>query len=665
MILSKLLMRDFRQFRGEHKLVFSGGEEARNVTIVIGPNGRGKTGILRALFFCLFGDRTLAQDAGVDETELALVNRAALQESEGRPVSTMVEVCFAHGGSEYSAVREAVGMKKGKRILEQENGFSLRVTGPEGNTTVISDRTEAMDAVSGCIDPRVKEYFFFDGEKIERLTRANVQQRQDVSKGIRSILRIDAVQTAHKALSRLHRKLNEEAGRKTGGEYGRTLKACDDCESQLDSGRGKIEDVDEEIQAATEEIEAIDDSLRGVEGIEGLLDERRRLEETDGDADEELGASSARCQQILTKVATNLINPALDQVFAEIDGKKRAGVIPAEIRGEVIDRILDVRVCMCGRTVEPNSKEHESILQWKHRSIGDHISDFSLELWRHLSGIRANRRSPVEEANVLLQKMAVLAGRKQQAASRLAAISAEIGSGSRADAVSLQDQRTRVSDKLLDLAAQRLQLLDAEEKLRKELSILENKKQQVLKKQGIQNEMQRRAEVVAAACTAVSNILDDFSSEIRTALGKVASDFFRQLLDDEGSRNLGGICVGKDYSLQVLDRWGEPFLANISSGQRQIMSVSFILALAQLAAGNSRFEVPLFMDTPFGRISKGNREALIGTIPDACSQWILLATDTEIGGDEMSALRASGRVGSFYHLKVLEDGSSFLEEAVL
>lgn len=57
MIIESLTLENFRQFRGKHTLRFSHGK--KNVTVVLGENGRGKTGLFRALMFCLFGDRHL------------------------------------------------------------------------------------------------------------------------------------------------------------------------------------------------------------------------------------------------------------------------------------------------------------------------------------------------------------------------------------------------------------------------------------------------------------------------------------------------------------------------------------------------------------------------------------------------------------------------------
>ena len=46
--------------------------------IVFGENGRGKTGIYRALMFALYGDMRLTQDSHVKADELHLVNLAEL-----------------------------------------------------------------------------------------------------------------------------------------------------------------------------------------------------------------------------------------------------------------------------------------------------------------------------------------------------------------------------------------------------------------------------------------------------------------------------------------------------------------------------------------------------------------------------------------------------------
>ena len=133
------------------------------------------------------------------------------------------------------------------------------------------------------------------------------------------------------------------------------------------------------------------------------------------------------------------------------------------------------------------------------------------------------------------------------------------------------------------------------------------------------------------------------------------------LKKNESLNNKQLVVVNSDYSIQVYDRWQKPFLANISAGQRQIMSIAFIAALAGAAAGTQVFEMPLFMDTPFGRLSHEHRRNLLENVPEWCTQWVLLATGTEFGRFEAQILRGTKQWTKFYMLKGAGAGSTKIE----
>ena len=56
MKLIQLTMMDYRQFLGEQTLDFAQDGEA-NVTVIHGFNGSGKTALLNAFVWCLYGQR--------------------------------------------------------------------------------------------------------------------------------------------------------------------------------------------------------------------------------------------------------------------------------------------------------------------------------------------------------------------------------------------------------------------------------------------------------------------------------------------------------------------------------------------------------------------------------------------------------------------------------
>jgi len=48
-------------------------------------------------------------------------------------------------------------------------------------------------------------------------------------------------------------------------------------------------------------------------------------------------------------------------------------------------------------------------------------------------------------------------------------------------------------------------------------------------------------------------------------------------------------------------------------------------------------------------------------VPKWCSQWILLATDTEFGKPEARKLRETGQWSRFYRLKGIDSGETRIE----
>ena len=68
------------------------------------------------------------------------------------------------------------------------------------------------------------------------------------------------------------------------------------------------------------------------------------------------------------------------------------------------------------------------------------------------------------------------------------------------------------------------------------------------------------------------------------------------------------------------------------------------------------------MDTPFGRLSYEHRRNLIEQLPGLASQWVLLATDTELTQDEGKLLLGTERLGKFYRLAPARDGTTAVDD---
>ena len=211
MIIHKIELTNFRQFQGHQVIEFCDG--AKNVTVIYGENGRGKTGLFRALVFCLYGDTALTQDEGGSSNNL--VNEPLVRGNRGNAVTAKVEVVFSHDSVKYRLSREVHGMLLDSGEVGNELGKVALVLTEADGRDVIVPKEEINARVSRVLNKKVRDYFLFDGERIEKLTKHGKSQAEDVKKGIRAILSLDDVDVAVEGLKRVKKDLDTEIIAKT------------------------------------------------------------------------------------------------------------------------------------------------------------------------------------------------------------------------------------------------------------------------------------------------------------------------------------------------------------------------------------------------------------------------------------------------------------------
>lgn len=662
MILQKMTLSNFRQFRGSQEIEFAWGP-AGNVTVVFGENGRGKTGIYRALLFCLYGEKRLSQDSQVDDRELYLVNYPEMEAKTGdkKPVEARVYLEFEHAGRSYKIDRSILGMLDKGEVVQEDNGVRLVIQDESGNATTKRDPNEISDIVGGILDRGLREYFLFDGEKIERLTRASSEQRREISLGVRKLLDIDTLETAMKATGRLRKYLDSELETKATGELARVIKQLRENDERSTELENRVTAIDEELQLAGQEKKQVDAELDKIREIRDLLTARTSFEKKEQDLEAQIEDLLQEMKNRTGKTALLLVKKTADKVFRNIDKRKQKHEIPSEIRRDLIDRLITEGKCICGSSLQSGTEEHRRIVLWRDRTTDILTEDSMLNLWRYLSGVRSHYEDIGVATEAVLQKFAVVKNDLQLTRRKLEDLRQKIGSSERADAAKLEKHRQQIERKYIKLEEEQLQAKEELAVLVEERDRLKQQRKEIEKEQGIRDEMSKRAALAAATSDALKSIHEEFTGETRDMISTSATKYFRELLDDEGKQTLRDVVVNSDYSIQIYDRWQKPFLANISAGQRQIMSIAFIAALAGAAAGSDILEMPLFMDTPFGRLSHEHRRNLLENVPEWCTQWILLATDTEFGRFEAKILRNTEHWSKFYILKGAGAGSTKIE----
>jgi DNA sulfur modification protein DndD len=660
MKLIEITLVNFRQFYGRQKIVFASGEQ--NITIVFGENGKGKTGIFRALMFGLYGSTHLEQDNQKDE--IHLVNFISLDENLNMPVDALVEVIFEANDKKYALKRTLQGFKTREKITERVQNAELNIIDEQGNYHVdpITDPVEIKEIINDILHESIKDFFLFDAEKIETFAKTDARVKEEVKTGIVKLLQIDKLDEAIQLLKKLYTS-----------EKRRVLQSS----QNLDLNR-----KENEIEALTNEIKSLEGKFVLKEGnkiscereigeIKEKLaeneDVRRIQEKYDHEKEKrnlEVKLSGAKKDEIKKQLIHNGFNLVMKDAYPSVKSYLDQILVDQKdlIPFEVIEKSLNDFVCACCSSdlrANPDYLKHIEHLKSNFKRseltplislISSSIYDFSLEEEAFVNSISNNFhgyreiKKNIEDLNKQLQRYKTNINSKAQEQENLKHLEATLKGKEQLLhnlGVEIEGLQNQIKDKektkeALDKEFSRL--LRTNESLHidsKVLQYMEDLKDQFEK------------------------VFKEYSDEMRTKLTVEATKIFKELIDRKDKDLVNRININEKYEIDIMG-WDQINITqDISQGQRQVVALSFITALAKVASGGSEnIKFPLFMDTPFGRISGNNRDHLIDHVPGLTSQWILLLTDTELSKTEEMRFKSTNKLGKWYKLEQITKGHS-------
>lgn len=665
MKILQISLNNFRQFYGLQNICFAHGE--KNITIIFGENGKGKTGIFRALMFGLFGDFSLRQD---DEKgkNLHILNLKALKENLNNPVDGSVKVIFEHKGKKYELKRVIQGVMSSNSHVERVLDPRLYTFDENGNYAAepIIDNEEIKVIINGIIHEKIKDFFLFDAEKIDTLTKTDLKIKEEVKTAIVKLMQIDKLEEGISLLKKLY---NSE--RKMILENSQNL--------DLNRREVEIEDLIDQIKKIEEKIVLKEDNKEScnceINAIETKLLENEDVRKLKIKYEEEIQkknmnvklarAKKDELKQILLQNAHTLVikdsyiptKRYLDQIIVD-----QKDLIPIE----VIEKSLNDMMCACCKTkLEQNEEHYKNILMIKKnfkRSeltplislINSNIHDISVdedEIYNKIEQCLFEFREikdDIEETQKMIDKYKseiTLEANKQENLKELEK--------------SLESKKKYLVDLNVEIAIVKEKL----EEMKKEKLKKEEEFNKLLKAQDGLKKDNLVLYHIEKFKSALENIFEEYSDEMREELTSEATKIFKLLIDRKDKDLIKKIEINDKYEIDLIGWEHINITQDISQGQRQVVALSFITALAKVAAGGTNnIDFPLFMDTPFGRISGNNRDHLIDNIHKLTSQWILLLTDTELSRDEEMRFKSTGKLGKWYRLDQVEKYHSNIVE---
>ncbi len=632
MKLERITLENFRQYHGRQRLTFS-KDPQRKVTVIHGVNGAGKTSLFLAINWCLYGEGT----SNVGE----LISKEAISRAQpGETVQTSVELAFTHNGERFLVSRRLSGVKQpdGSIAISSQDDFTMMHIQWDGQAKRVNNPIGTMNAI---LPSNVRTYFLFDGEKIDNF--AKPEASDEVRYAIYNVLKLEVLTRAQKHLGDVAAEYRRELKNISSKELRDLIEQEEKAREAKEQALVRKDELEKEIESARRKIADIDQRLHEIQNAQVLQQQRERIEHDLEQRQTELSELTDEIRQIATSSFVSVAQPAIERALAILDEKRERGEIPSNIRQQFIQDLIERMECICGRHFELGSPEHRRLLALMDSSFPGSLEDDVLDTSAALRPLAERGRALREDLDRTMRRRASLLDHIQALDEELDDVSRQLKGSPQEEISRLEKQ---MQDFRADIESYRLEQgnLDTRvEALTKEIADLEKQIEKARKAERKERLLTRKASLAQRAADAIGEMYQVFADEMRQRIEAETKKIFKQLIWKDS--HFQDIRLGPDYSLEVIDRYGLPARPELSAGERQVLSLSFITAMARVSGE----EAPLVMDTPFGRLSSYHRNSITEHLPELADQLVLFVTDEELRDEARRNLEP--RIGAEYRLE--------------
>ena len=632
MKLLEIRLENFRQFYGRQVIKIS-ADDKKNVTLIHGENGYGKTTLLNALLWCFY-----EQTTPKFEGKSRLVNFEA--EEAGNDTAT-VEVLFDHEGTRYLAQRRA--KRRGRRpplkifLIKDGNYKDLQLTNPE-------------TFVDSVIPSSMAKYFFFDGEQAEAF--AGEKNNQEVGAAIQTMLGCNVAQSAIDDLEYLARKFDEEIGKLPDKEEisqkERSLSGLREAKDELVKRHGTI--VEKRI-ANGQVLESLVDDLVAIREAAELGRQRTTLGSKLALALERQEKLSRRRMRWLGERAVMIVGVRLaDTVLATLN-RNDLSAIPSPYNEEFVNNLLAKGECICGRIINEGTKEYgcvasllsnapSSVVQRK--AIGAKVAAGQVHArrktdWPMLRDLDQDRAENANEVGDLEQTIGEISRRLAEHGVR------DVREKEKSIELAKFEER-KLSEELGEL---KLRMADVDVQIASAKSEIDR----LVAEDSTAKPLVARRQLCDRAIGGLQSALEEYKDEAR----QIITNEVNKVLDGTAHKDFVAR-IGEDFSLTLGFRDGVE--SPKSGGENQLLSLAFIAALVRFShdrRSDKRDQLlipgtvaPLMLDSPFGQLDAQYSAAVSSFVPSMATQVLLLVSSKQGSKEVVAGL--SDRIGKEYEL---------------
>ena len=630
MLLKKLLFDNYKTFYGPQDIDFYIPSEIReigkNIILLGGLNGAGKTTILKAILYVLFGKR------GISESEHKrlfsnVINNTFFEEG-GRSCS--VTLVLETDSKEIWELKVRWDFDYLKRLTHEERSIMVKRPGVHHGKRVQINNIEVFNRFIDKIIPyHAAPFFIFDGEEIKNIILR--QNSHEMTEAIHKITGMDAYNLLLNDLEKMKRSLEHELSKSV------SKMKLSNLNTELNEGQTEIEKLKERIEKRTEEVTELQKKIQILKDIRNnkLKQNSRSREELI----KQQSTISTKIENLEKEFVLLFKADAVETILSsKINNLKQELITEQHIRNKRV---------IAEASLTPY---HTFINKLLSESIHPPLTDDQLSQIKEIGeGIWLKDKN----VNQVDEQIQILHDVSSNSYNHLTNINAKTSSSfakSLTDIEKLKNQHNQIENELrnapesVDISEENQQIdnltrLLGEKEVRLKSTRIKMKRS-IEHRSSITNQLTRLSdqgndyeEIIHRLETVdkLHKVIAQFIEKITLLKAKYIRDEFENMLTklfrkkDEFGKiefDISSYTV-KLYSTQMQ----EISIQDRSAGEMQMISSALIWALTKA----SDLSLPMVIDTPLGRLDSFHRNHLINHYyKELSDQVIILSTDTEI-----------------------------------
>lgn len=650
MYFSSIQLYNFGIYKGLHNIALQDQNGQKNITLIGGMNGRGKTTLLDAVFLCLYGRKATEFITGKKEAYNKILRDRINKSSEDR--RTYIRLIIEMDDEEGTTISVT-------RSWEEQNSKKINtdfvVVKDEIEDRYLSENWEYY--VEELIPFGIAKFFFFDNEKISQL--ADDEAFDKIKSSIKSVMGVTTIESLTGHIEKIRK--DKSSGLKKS-ESSALTQEVDDIASAIEANDTKKRNLYTQRAALVPELERTNELIEQAEqefwkkggnlsfNREAIVREQHELKEQVASLKDEALMLAANPATPLC-LCQNLVINTYESIRSDEQSRAKRYSIPVitEMYGTLLSEF---------KSFYPDTSD-------SYKQLAELVEHQLISLQESASENETSTISPLAQtlierflsdgAREIIEKKKHIVSEDRRMKEALAQLEVHLSTNAeKNDTVKLLNTIKELQAKKTQIESDIAKCDEQIHSANYEFEQLERRQNNVMLRLATDADSSDDSVRIIEYSTMTLEIMHEFEKRLQaqkvSQLKKNISSCFEFLAQKKEIIT----CISIDpesLDITLRDYRGGILLKDqLSAGEKQMFAIAILWGLGI----SSGYKLPVIIDTPMARLDSAHRSNFINKyLPNASSQVIVLSTDEEIHGEYLEDIREY--VNATYTLVYEED----------